>query len=135
MKIKIYSLLVIAALFSPMAYSEVSIIVHPSNTNSFSKNDISRLFLGKSKSFPNGDPAIPIALNDDTANEFNQNLLGKSASQLKAYWAKLVFTGKATPPKKVSKVEMLELIKNNPNMIGYSDSSVVFTDQKVIGKY
>jgi len=135
MKNTLYTALLIALLFSPLAYSEVSIIVHPSNTNDMSKKEISRIFLGKSKSFPNGDSAVPIVLKDGTANEFNKQLLGKSASQLKSYWSKLVFTGKATPPKSVPAKEMLELIKNNPNMIGYTDSSAVSADVKVIGKY
>ncbi|OUS04061.1 phosphate ABC transporter substrate-binding protein, partial [Gammaproteobacteria bacterium 42_54_T18] len=31
------------------AYAEVSVIVHPSNSNSFDQNAIKRIFLGKSR--------------------------------------------------------------------------------------
>ena len=129
------SLLLITAIFSTMAFSEVAVIVHPSNGASLSKADITALFLGKKKAFPGGSSAVPIVLNDATTDEFNSKLLGKSASQLKSYWSKLVFTGKANPPKAVSADEMIQLIKSNPNMIGFIDSSKVTTDVKVISQH
>ncbi|MEW5008584.1 MAG: hypothetical protein AB1Y36_04805 [Cycloclasticus sp.] len=132
---KIYLTLIMSLFFSPIALAEITIIVHPSNGNTMTPKEISRLFLGKSKSFPNGDTAAPLVLNNDTAKEFNTKLLGKSASQLKAYWSKLVFTGKATPPQRVSEEQMFELIKTNPNMIGYTDSSTINAGVKAIGHY
>ena len=114
-----------------------SVIVHPSNAAALDNSSIKRIFLGKSKSFPGGSAAVPISLAEGSAgaNTFNKGMLGKSASQLKSYWAKLVFTGKATPPKSVANdAEVLALIAANPNMIGYiegaGDGSV-----KVVASY
>lgn len=129
------SLLLMTAIFSTMALSEVAVIVHPSNGATIGKGDITALFLGKKKAFPDGNSAVPIVLNDATTDEFNGKLLGKSASQLKSYWSKLVFTGKANPPKAVSSDEMIQLIKSNPNMIGFIDSSKVTSDVKVISQH
>jgi ABC-type phosphate transport system substrate-binding protein len=125
----------IAALFSGFATAEVAVIVHPSNADTISQNDVSDIFLGKTKSFPGGSSVVPIVLNDATVDEFNTKLLGKSSSQLQSYWSKLVFTGKANPPKSVSSAEMIELIKSNPNMIGFVDSANLTADLKVVGKY
>jgi len=121
--------------FTCLAQAEVSVITHPSNSSSLSKADITALFLGKKKTFPNGSSAVPLVLNDATTDEFNTKLLGKSSSQLKSYWSKLVFTGKANPPKSVSPATMLELIKGNPNMIGFVDSSTVPDGVAVAGKF
>lgn len=126
---------IVATLFSTMAWSEVAVVVHPSNASSISQDDVAAIFLGKMKSFPGGSSAVPIVLNDATADEFNTKLLGKSSSQLQSYWSKLVFTGKANPPKSVSSAEMIELIKSNPNMIGFVDSANLTADLKVVGKY
>jgi ABC-type phosphate transport system substrate-binding protein len=126
---------IVAALFSTMAWSEVAVVVHPSNATSISQDDVAAIFLGKMKSFPGGGSAVPIVLNDATTDEFNTKLLGKSSSQLQSYWSKLVFTGKANPPKSVSSSEMIELIKSNPNMIGFVDSANLTDDLKVVGKY
>lgn len=131
-KIVVFTL---ATLFSTMAWSEVAVVVHPSNASSISQDDVAAIFLGKMKSFPGGSSAVPIVLNDATADEFNTKLLGKSSSQLQSYWSKLVFTGKANPPKSVSSAEMIELIKSNPNMIGFVDSANLTADLKVVGKY
>jgi ABC-type phosphate transport system substrate-binding protein len=129
------AVLLIAALFSGFATAEVAVIVHPSNADTISQNDVSDIFLGKTKSFPGGSSVVPIVLNDATVDEFNTKLLGKSSSQLQSYWSKLVFTGKANPPKSVSSAEMIELIKSNPNMIGFVDSANLTADLKVVGKY
>jgi ABC-type phosphate transport system substrate-binding protein len=129
------AVLLIATLFSGFATAEVAVIVHPSNADTISQNDVSDIFLGKTKSFPGGSSVVPIVLNDATVDEFNTKLLGKSTSQLKSYWSKLVFTGKANPPKSVTADEMLSLIKSNPNMIGFIDSTKVTADVKVVGKY
>lgn len=99
-----------------------SVIVHPSNSSALDNKAIKKIFLGKSKSFPGGGSVVPISLDDGSsgATTFNKGMLGKSSSQLKSYWAKLVFTGKATPPQTVANdAEMLALISANPNMIGY----------------
>ena len=96
------AVLLIATLFSGFATAEVAVIVHPSNADTISQNDVSDIFLGKTKSFPGGSSVVPIVLNDATVDEFNTKLLGKSSSQLQSYWSKLVFTGKANPPKSVS---------------------------------
>lgn len=135
MKNLYFAALLIATLFSGFASAEVTVIVHPSNADAISQADISAIFLGKKKSFPGGSSAVPIVLNDATTDEFNTKLLGKSASQLKSYWSKLVFTGKANPPKRVSSDEALSLIKSNPNMIGFVDSANVSADVKVVGTY
>ena len=113
--------LLFASLFSMHTFA-VTVIVHPSNAASLDKSSISRIFLGKAKSFPGGGQAVPINLAEGStgSKDFNSKVLNKSASQLKAYWSKLVFTGKGTPPKAVGNdAEMIALISANPNMIGF----------------
>ncbi|MBL4743533.1 MAG: hypothetical protein JKX87_02680 [Cycloclasticus sp.] len=122
-------------LVSSFAFAEVAVIVHPSNANAFDKAAIAKIFLGKKKSFPSGGSIITLTQDGALADEFNTKLLGKSSSQLKAYWAKLIFTGKAIPPKTVAEGEMLELVKSNPSTIGFIDGSKVTADVKVIGRY
>jgi ABC-type phosphate transport system substrate-binding protein len=67
---------------------------------------------------------------------FDSAVLSKSASQLKAYWSKKMFTGKGIPPKEVSSNDdMLKLISSNPSMIGYIDSTLVNDTVKVIAEF
>jgi ABC-type phosphate transport system substrate-binding protein len=120
------------------AFSEVAVIVHPSNNEQLTENDITRLYLGKAKSFPSGSQAIMINLvsTDPIAEEFSSKVLKKTGGQLKAYWSRLVFTGKGTPPQEVeTQTQALELVANNPNFVGYIDASLVDPRVKVVATF
>lgn len=115
----------------------VNVIVHPSNSNILDKSDIKKVFLGKSKKFPNGEQAVPIALSEGKArDEFLSAVIEKSESQLKAYWSKLIFTGKGQAPKSVeNEAEIVKLISQNPNMIGYVSDAALDDSVKVLIKF
>jgi ABC-type phosphate transport system substrate-binding protein len=119
-------------------WAEVAVIVHPSaGFDSLSEDDISRLFLGKSKSFPAGAQAVPVNQNEGSAarDKFNEAVCKKNASQYKAYWSQLVFTGKGTPPKDAGDDAAVKaLVAANPTMIGYIDASAVDASVKVVHK-
>ena len=124
---------------SILCSAEVAVIVSSNNSNSnISAADISKVFLGKSKSFPDGTQAIAIDQNDNSAarDEFNDKVLGKSSSQLKSYWSRLIFTGKGTPPKQVANDAAIKAaVAGNPAMIGYIDASAVDGTVKVVAKF
>jgi ABC-type phosphate transport system substrate-binding protein len=124
-------------LLNTNAYSETSVIVHPSNASSFEEKTISQIFLGKKKSFSSGESALPINQKEGTPTRegFDKTLLNKSSSQVKAYWAKLMFTGKGQPPKEVAASEMKSLVASNPSTIGYIDSEQVDDSVKVVFTY
>lgn len=117
--------------------SAVTVIVHPSNTASLDKKALKKVFLGKSKTFPDGVQAVPIDLSSGEARtQFIKNVLGKSESQIKAYWSKLIFTGKGQAPKAMaSEAEVLELISQNPSLIGYVSDGAVTDAVKVLAKF
>ncbi len=123
-------------LFSMQASAEIAVVVHPSSSvQALSADEVSRLFLGKAKSFPGGAQAVPV--NQDEGHparaKFNETVCKKNASQYKAYWSQLVFTGKGTPPKDAGDDAAVKaLVAANPNMIGYIDSASVDASVKVV---
>ena len=120
------------------AMAEVAVVAHPSNENTMNKAQLVKIFLKKNKAFDDGSAVIPIYQESklDISKEFNTKVLNKSASQLKSYWTKLMFTGNGSPPKKVKDAgEMIELIAKNPSLIGYIDASKVTGEVKVIAKF
>jgi ABC-type phosphate transport system substrate-binding protein len=93
------------------------------------------IFLGKATSFPSGGQAIPIDQNEGSAirDEFYTKIGGKSAAQVKAYWSKIIFSGKGQPPKEVAdSAAVKKLIADNPNVIGYIDKGAVDGSVKVV---
>jgi ABC-type phosphate transport system substrate-binding protein len=130
---------ILLSALSMLASAETAVIVAAGNGNSaMDSATISKIFLGKSKSFPDGSQAVAIDQADgNPAREaFNDKVLGKSGSQLKSYWSRLIFTGKGTPPKQhANDAAVKAAVSANPSMIGYIDASAVDGSVKVVGKF
>lgn len=123
---------------SATAWSEIAIIVHPSNSDTLDMSEVRRIFLGKKKAFPSGGQVISIdqAEGSDIRANFNRTVLNKSEQQVKTYWAQMLFTGKGTPPKSAnSDEEVKKLVSENPALVGYIDAASVDDSIKVILKF
>ena len=133
----INSILILALSLIALNVQAVTVIVHPSNANALNKKAFKKIFLGKSKKFPDGSEVIPIDLTSgDARSQFLDSVIGKSESQLKAYWSKLIFTGKGQAPKLVdNEAEVIKLISQNPNFIGYVSDNAVNDTVKVAAKF
>lgn len=116
--------------------AEVVVIVNADNsTSSMTKSELARLFLGKTTSFDDGTRAVVV--NQTTANSsrgiFDSQLLGKSTSQINAYWSKLMFSGGGTPPPELNgDLAVLLHVASNPNAIGYIEATTVNESVKVV---
>jgi|GEM_PF-2616491 len=121
--------LIIIPFVSFYSIADVHVIVHPSNDAIIKKLDVKKIFLGKTTNFKNGKLAIPINLSDeiDIRTIFNMKILSRTNSQVARAWSKIEFTNTGTPPSEKTATEVIELIANNPNMIGYIDSQYITT--------
>lgn len=139
MKLLLSSIVLASSLFlSAFAAAEVEVIVHPSNNAALDQDAIQRIFLGKTRAFPGGSEAVPISAKEGSPEEqeFTEKVLSKSPKQLKSYWAKMVFTGKGTPPRQIdSAAEVVKLISANPNLIGFVPAGTADGSVKVVGKF
>lgn len=120
---------------SSYSMADVAVIVNLNNSSDISEKDISRIFLGKNKKFSNGQSVS--AMNSKSSNpirgEFESKVLGKSSKQVKAYWSKLIFSGKAKPlAESASDDEAIKHVVNNPGAIAYIDASKVNDTIKVV---
>lgn len=128
-------LAIIALGFSSITYAEVVMVVHPSNTATVDKTSVKRLFLGKSSNFAGGANATPInqPATSPSRQSFDSDILGRSSSQVSAYWSKLIFTGKGSPPKEVADDgAVIAAVASDPTAIGYVDSSAVDASVKAV---
>lgn len=130
------SLIICLWLITLSARAEIVVIISSSaSQTTMDKDQISAIFLGKSATFPDGAQAIPVEQAEGTTprEEFHSVVTEKSASQLKSYWSKMVFSGKGTPPKEVpNTAEMLKLVAANPSTIGYVEKSAVNASVKIV---
>jgi hypothetical protein len=130
MKLVIRTLLASAVLLSGAAHAELVVIVnskHPAA--SMTAEQIANIYLGK-------DPAMqPADLPESGAerNAFYSKVAGKDAAQVKAIWARLVFTGKTQPPKEFgSSAEAVKFVASNDKGIAYVDKSAVDGSVKTV---
>lgn len=113
----------------------VAVVSSKSPVTTLSKNQVMDIFLGKRTSFPDGSSAVPIDQTEGSAvrDEFYSRIAGMSPAQVKAFWSKIIFTGRGQPPKTVAtSLEAKKLLVENPNTIGYIDQSLVDSSVRVV---
>jgi ABC-type phosphate transport system substrate-binding protein len=113
----------------------VAVVSAKSPVTNLSMSQLADIFSGRASRFPNGVQAFPIdqAEGSSVRDEFYNKVVGKTAAQIKAYWSKIIFTGRGQPPPIVSNnVEMKKRISDNPAAIGYMDRSLVDESVRVV---
>jgi ABC-type phosphate transport system substrate-binding protein len=113
----------------------VAVVSAKSAVTAMTKEEVADVFLGKTTKFSNGAQAVPIdqAAGSSQRDDFYAKATGRTAAQLKSYWAKQSFSGKGTAPKAVAgDDEVKKLIAANPNLIGYMDKANVDASVKVV---
>lgn len=114
---------------------EFVVIVHQDSPLSEADADsIKRLYLGKTSKLL-GVRLTPADLpeGDATREAFYHRVVDKDASQLKAYWAQLIFTGGGSPPTVQNADQtMVQWVAAKQNAVGYVSASVDTSQVKVI---
>ena len=111
------------------ANADVVVIVSAKSTAStMTADQIAEIYLGKSSGMkPVEGREAPIR------SQFYTKVAGKDEAQVKAIWSKLIFTGKATPPKQLATgAEVVKAVASNSDSLGYVDRSAVDPSVKVV---
>ena len=113
-----------------LAQAEVVVIVNPkSAAGSLTAAQVADIFLGKDTSY------TPFDLPSSSASrgEFYTKVAGKDEAQVKAVWARLVFTGKSQPPKELgSSAEVVKQVAAGEKAIGYVEKGAVDSSVKAV---
>jgi ABC-type phosphate transport system substrate-binding protein len=138
MKIRTLAMALALALGTMSANAEIVVIVNPKNpAASLSAEQVAAMYLGNANAFPDGS-GVALADQPEGAGirgEFYQKATGRSIAQVKATWARITFTGKATPPKELkSDADVKAFVASDPKAIGYIDSSAVDASVKAVLK-
>jgi ABC-type phosphate transport system substrate-binding protein len=132
---RLFLALVLIAPFSASMADVVVIVNSQNSVSSMKKSELARLFLGKSTSFDNGSKAEVVNQISASASRasFDSDLLGKTTSQINAYWSKQMFSGSGTPPEELNgDLAVLQHVAANPNSIGYIEATAVNDAVKVV---
>jgi len=112
--------------------TDFKVIVHVSNPmDSISTKGLSRIFLKKDLTWPNGQTvvAVDIAPGPQLRENFSMAIHGRQVSSIKSYWHRQIFAGKAVPPmEKANEAEILVFVSRNPGAVGYISGSTQLID-------
>ena len=119
-----------------LTYAEVWVIVNQYNqVDAMEKSEVTGLYLGRYLSFRDGSAAHPLDQDKDGSvyEAFYQRLTGKSAAYINAYWAQILFTGRAKPPKEIlTEAELIKAVRQDRNAIGYVNAGASLQGVKVV---
>jgi ABC-type phosphate transport system substrate-binding protein len=125
----VMALAIIPTLAGALASADVVAVVSAkSAVKALTPSQVADIFLGRVSRFPNGVLAVPIDLRDGSPerDEFYAKITGKTPSQIKAYWSKIIFTGRGQPPKAVpTELDVKKIIAADDTAIGYIDASLL----------
>jgi hypothetical protein len=130
-------LLLSGSLFSAApALAEIAVIASAnSGAKVLDAKIAKKLFLGKLKSIP-GMNAVTLVGQVDTSPtkaEFTQMVAKKGLDKYKAYWSKMIFSGKAVPPKELANdAEVKAYVASHNDAVGYINTNAVDDSVKVL---
>jgi hypothetical protein len=91
-------------------------------------DQVADIFLAQDARLPNGADATPLDLpvGSPLRDLFYQKVAAKTPALARAYWTKMVFTGRGQPPRELAtSVAVRKLVAANPGFIGYIDSAAL----------
>ncbi|MFT3759608.1 hypothetical protein [Thauera sp.] len=113
---------ILFALCVPQARAEAILIVTSldSPIEKLSRDEAEQLYLGRRAALASSVPLLLDLPPSEDRDHFYLLLTSKNPSQIRAYWSRMVFTGRALPPKEAANAdEVRRLLLENPSAIGY----------------
>ena len=137
MKFKLFYILFIL-LYSIQSNALVVIVNKNCNINSLTKRQVVDIYMGRFNTFPNGENVTPVDLPSQSVlkSQFYMQLVQQNEKKINSYWARLLFSGSAKPPKIIESVDDIisQILKNN-EMMAYIPESEVKQGVKVVFKF
>ena len=113
----------------------VVIVSARSPVNALRTEQVADIFLGQIGNFPDGHEAVALdqRIGSPQRDEFYAKVAAKSPPLVKAYWTKMIFTGRGQPPREVAgSAAIRRLVAENPALIGYIDKAALDPSVKAV---
>lgn len=128
---KVLSLLLM--LFLPInAIADLVLIAHlHAPVNTISRDEAINIYMGRLRRFPAGESVQPVDGPDKA--QFYRLLVNKELADIHTYWARLVFSGRTSPPRSFDQSSaVVDYVATNPDAIGYVQRAELNPKVKVI---
>lgn len=129
-------LLVLVLACAGAGAGELVVIVSARNPlSALRPEQVADIFLAQTGRFPGGDEAtaLDLPVGSPLRDEFYNKVAAKSPALMKAYWTKMVFTGRGQPPRELdNSIAVRKMVAENPSMIGYIDRAALDASVKAV---
>lgn len=119
------ALLLAACVLAPAQAADLVVIVSARSPVTMLRADqVAAIFLGQSARFPDGQEAVPLdqRIGSPQRDEFYARVTSKTPALLKAWWSKMVFTGRGQPPLEApDSAAVRRCVADDPGKVGYID--------------
>ncbi len=121
--------LLVLAFWQATAYAQAVVLVsaRAGGIAELDRETAAQLYLGRRTSLPDGRSARLLDLPASPERDlFYEQLTGKNPSQIRAYWSRMVFTGRAHPPHEAKDQEdALHRVLADPTALAYLPAATV----------
>jgi ABC-type phosphate transport system substrate-binding protein len=108
------------------------VVVHASSpVVSVTRAELSAIYLKRTRSWRNGREILPVGQppTSPVRERFSRAVHGKSVAYVTRYWQRLIFSGRAVPPRELpSDAAVLKFVKRNSDAVGYVEASTPLID-------
>ena len=128
-------LLVAAACHAACAGELVVIVSARNPVTSLRADQVADIFLGQTAIFPSGAEVVALdqRIGSPERDKFYAKVTSKTPPLVKAYWTKMIFTGRGQPPREVAgSAAIRKMVAENPSLIGYIDKSALDASVKTV---
>jgi len=119
-----------------VAQAETAVVAgHSFTADKVTVEQLEDIWLGKIKYFPDSSPVFVVDQQEGSRirDDFYQKVTHKNPAQVKAFWTRLIFTGKGSAPKSLrDDNEVKRWVSETSGGIGYIDKASVDDSVKVL---
>lgn len=136
---KLFLTALLAFLPAATAWADLVVVANPkSGIDRMSREEVVFVFMGRWRQLPSGLPAQPVDSPVDSPEHsaFYRQLVNKNASEIKAYWSRLVFSGGARPPvMPQTREEQIRILAATPGAVSYLERSKVDARVRIVFEF
>lgn len=100
----------------------VVVVNAKSKVDKLTPDEVINIFMGRYRQLPSGIAALPIDQPETLPDKarFYRLLVNKDLAEINAYWARLIFSGKTSPPHQArSAEEVIDWLAKQKGAVGY----------------
>jgi hypothetical protein len=118
----LFALLLASAALPALAADWVLVASAKTGMTRLTQDEVTNIYLGRYRRLDSGITAEPLDQPADSnlKTRFYRDLVAKSLPEINAYWARLVFSGKTSPPRTINNSEeAIQFVVSHPGALAY----------------